>query len=196
MVSDCGPLHRPSTDRARQFDDADMAILHNLGIETDAVIHNARPGTLYDEAPKGTCRKGVEEKAHLSKKCVFTFLMIVKTFYNSVEVLTDFCVLRWTRLGEREACTSTHITARPSCGVERSLRGHGASYFFSGLFALQDTRHFSRHFAMRRALPSSQQAHWRPTVGPRQGVRPWTSEWWRSRSMGWAKMSSSGNSPA
>eukprot|EP00913_Durusdinium_trenchii_P024628 g23120.t1 len=33
-----------------QFDDADMAILHNLGIETDAVIHNARPGTLYDEA--------------------------------------------------------------------------------------------------------------------------------------------------
>eukprot|EP00913_Durusdinium_trenchii_P013317 g12499.t1 len=32
------------------FDDADMAILHNLGIETDAVIHNARPGTLYDEA--------------------------------------------------------------------------------------------------------------------------------------------------
>ncbi|CAK9004472.1 unnamed protein product [Durusdinium trenchii] len=33
-----------------QFDDADMKILHNLGIETDAVIHNARPGTLYDEA--------------------------------------------------------------------------------------------------------------------------------------------------
>mmetsp|Transcript_3441 Transcript_3441/g.5770 ORF Transcript_3441/g.5770 Transcript_3441/m.5770 type:complete len:589 (+) Transcript_3441:36-1802(+) len=30
--------------------DADMAILHNLGIETEAVHHNARPGTLYDEA--------------------------------------------------------------------------------------------------------------------------------------------------
>lgn len=30
--------------------DADMAILHNLGIETEAVVHNARPGTLYDEA--------------------------------------------------------------------------------------------------------------------------------------------------
>lgn len=27
-----------------------MAILHNLGIETEAVHHNARPGTLYDEA--------------------------------------------------------------------------------------------------------------------------------------------------
>eukprot|EP00438_Fugacium_kawagutii_P035811 Skav235277 [mRNA] locus=scaffold874:339937:341783:+ [translate_table: standard] len=31
--------------------DADMAILNDLGIETEAVYHNARPGTLYDEAP-------------------------------------------------------------------------------------------------------------------------------------------------
>lgn len=35
--------------------DADMAILNDLGIETEAVYHNARPGTLYDEAPgRGT----------------------------------------------------------------------------------------------------------------------------------------------
>ena len=42
----------------RNFDDADMAILHNLGIETDAVIHNARPGTLYDEVRPTDQRRG------------------------------------------------------------------------------------------------------------------------------------------
>lgn len=46
-----------------------MAILNDLGIETEAVYHNARPGTLYDEAPgqpgtsslgcQGTVRFGV-----------------------------------------------------------------------------------------------------------------------------------------
>ena len=34
----------------RHHTDADMAILNNLGIETESVCHNASPGTLYDEA--------------------------------------------------------------------------------------------------------------------------------------------------
>eukprot|EP00435_Cladocopium_sp_Y103_P006970 s4107_g2.t1 len=32
------------------FEDADLELLHNLGIHTEWVQHNARPGTLYDEA--------------------------------------------------------------------------------------------------------------------------------------------------
>ncbi|CAJ1387483.1 unnamed protein product, partial [Effrenium voratum] len=32
------------------FEDADLELLHNLGIHTEWVQHNASPGTLYDEA--------------------------------------------------------------------------------------------------------------------------------------------------
>ena len=60
-----------------------MAILHNLGIETEAVHHNARPGTLYDEVPQHVVSQGMRSNSFVSKdigkkrkSCCFIFLFL------------------------------------------------------------------------------------------------------------------------
>lgn len=91
-----------SSDSHRHHADADMAILHNLGIETEAVYHNARPGTLYDEVPQHAVSQGMRSNPFVSKetwKHGCNFMNVAVNSYLDSFLATQIW-MTWQVLGE------------------------------------------------------------------------------------------------